>query len=66
MAMAAATVGVVVVAGIGMDRPASTAGGLLDSMAATAALSKVAAEAFTAVVAASMVVVGIDRQDSKV
>lgn len=68
MAIAAATVGVVIAAGIGMDRPASTVSALLaDSMAATAAPSK-AVEAFTAVVAAftvvAAVVVGIDKQDS--
>jgi hypothetical protein len=76
--MAAATVGVVIAAGIGMDRPAFAVSALLaDSMAAMAAPSKVVVEAFTAVVAASMVVVaasmvvvavvaGIDKQDSRV
>ena len=56
MAMVAATVGVVIAAGIGMDRPASTVSALLaDSVAATAAPSK-AEEAFTVVVEAFTVV----------
>jgi hypothetical protein len=72
MATAAATVGVVIAAGIGTDRPASTVSALPASRAA--APSKVVLPAFTAVAAAftavaaastvvAVAVAGIVKQD---